>query len=157
MVSRSAVLVLSLWRNGKCQNGGEPSCRVSGSLCCGFHKQGGGVVDIWRRIEQPGRKSEALLQCTVNSTRIMLRHILVRCRSTGLQQGSPRDIWGSLCEVQTQIWLMHIFSEVIQTLLGKIHTQCFCKITLFNAAHMQYINAGSTYVYVSVLRSWSQD
>lgn len=31
---------------------------VSGFLCYGFHKQGGGVVDVRRRIEQPGRKSQ---------------------------------------------------------------------------------------------------
>lgn len=64
----SAVLVLSLWWNRKCQNGGERRCRrctpdaVSGLQCCECHKQGGGVVDVWRRIEQPGRKSEALLE-----------------------------------------------------------------------------------------------
>lgn len=36
-------------------------------LCCsGFHKQGGGVMDVWKCNEQPGRKSQ-MQNISVNS------------------------------------------------------------------------------------------
>lgn len=78
--------------------------------CSEFHKQDGGVVDVWRRNEQPGRKSLSWTSAhTVDSAHHILQHILFRYRSSGLQHGSLHDNYGSLSGLWAHIWRRHTF------------------------------------------------
>lgn len=128
-MSRSAVLVLSLWWNGKWRSEEEESRAADSVLleqCWLFTAQSfiskvealwtfGGVLNSLAGNHR-GRASVH----TVNSTHRILQNILVHYRSSGLQQGSLHDIQGSLYEVWTHIWLMHVFSTSWHTLLDDL-------------------------------------
>lgn len=66
-MSRSAVSALSLWWNGKRRDGAVKRRESMAAdsepleqrwLFAELHKQGGGVVDVRRRAERPGVKSQ---------------------------------------------------------------------------------------------------